>query len=345
MRRRVLIIHPGSLGDVLLALPALRALRVRFPRHCHVLIAGGEVGRFLGSCAEIDELIPLEECVLTDLLAGARTPESIRKRVGDCDFVVGWMDDAEGALAATLQDLGVCRIILRSPAELEFDGYHQADRFLRILGDVVWQGDYQYGLCLDEADLAKGREILDRAGVPEKGVIGLHPGSGSRLKCCPASVFSEACSVLAAGGYFPILLGGPADVAPVADVIGHCAVPVPVFANQDLVTVAALLAHVDLYVGHDSGLTHLAAALHRPTIALFGPTPPQRWAPQGSHVRILTGGPCACATLTEIQACRPQPCLQLSAEHLASACTEMIPQRRLCDSVPPWRSMPPCSNR
>jgi ADP-heptose:LPS heptosyltransferase len=131
----------------------------------------------------------------------------------------------------------------------------------------------------------------------------------------------------------------------VADVVASCAVPLPAFTNLDLVTMGALLAQLDLYVGHDSGLTHLAAALHRPTLALFGPTQAQRWAPQGSHVRILAGSRCGCATWAEVQACPDKPCLQISVDRLVYACEEMIHQRGRLDVGLVWRGLAPCSDR
>src|SRR5574341_283282 len=346
MSRTVLIVHPGALGDVLLALPALRALRSAFPRHRHALVAGSEVGRLLKCCTEIDQLIPLEEGVLATLLAGGATvPARVRERLGPCELMVAWMRDAEDRLAAIFQGLAVGRVIVRSPSDREFDGLHQSDRFLQAVRDVVWPGDYRHPLTMAEADLARGRELLAAAGAPRKGIIGLHPGSGSRHKCCAPSLLSAACSALSLRGYQPILLGGLSDEAIVADVVARCAPAPPGFANLDLVTMAAVLAQLDLYVGHDSGLTHLAAALHRPTLAIFGPTQAQQWAPRGSHVRILAGDRCGCATWAEVQACRAKPCLQISADRVVHACEEMVHQRRRLDAGPVWRGLAPCSDR
>lgn len=341
----VLVIHPGSLGDVLLALPALRALRAGFPVHRHALIAAGAVGKLLRACGEIDELIPIEDGILASLLAGTGVPSRIRNLIGDCNLAVGWMEDAEGTLAPALQAMGARRIILRSPGHLGFDGLHQSDRFLRAVRDIAWPAECPTTLTMNDTDVARGRELLSKAGVPQKRVIGLHPGSGSRHKCCAPSVFSELCSLLAGGGFFPLLLGGPADDDLVSEVISHCRLPVPIIANLDLITMAAVLMHLDLYIGHDSGLTHLAAALHRPAIALFGPTPPQRWAPRGSHVRILSGGPCACATWAQVRACHDHPCLQVSVERVVRACEEIMAPQRVCECGPMWRGTAPCSNR
>ena len=63
-------------------------------------------------------------------------------------------------------------------------------------------------------------------------------------------------------------------------------------------TLAAILAQAGVYVGNDSGVTHLAAATGAPTLALFGPTDPAVWAPIGERVRVLRGDGASLETLT-----------------------------------------------
>jgi hypothetical protein len=91
---------------------------------------------------------------------------------------------------------------------------------------------------------------------------------------------------------------------------------------------AGVLAHAALFVGHDSGLAHVAAALHRPTIVLFGPTEPGRWAPSGSHVEVLRGEPCRCLGWEMVRTCQAKPCLQIPAERLLLASGEILDRGR-----------------
>ena len=78
---------------------------------------------------------------------------------------------------------------------------------------------------------------------------------------------------------------GPADVTPVAPLARR---PGAVVARGlGLRTLGAVLARAGLFIGHDSGVSHLAAAWHAPTLALFGPTDPALWAPVGPRVRVL----------------------------------------------------------
>ncbi|HVG02776.1 MAG TPA: hypothetical protein VM842_07785, partial [Nitrospira sp.] len=69
-RRKILVIHPGAVGDVLLARPVLFRLRCLFPRHELGLLAGSAVGILLRESDEIDQVLPLESAYLTELFAG-----------------------------------------------------------------------------------------------------------------------------------------------------------------------------------------------------------------------------------------------------------------------------------
>ena len=346
MRRNVVIIHPGALGDVLLALPAMRALRASFPLHEHLLIASSEVGKLLQTCAEVDRAIAIEGSAFATLLAaGATVPADLRAYLNRCDLFVCWMGDAGGDLASTLHGLGAQRVIFRSPFDGQWEGLHQSDRFLETVRDVIRPGDYRSALRLPGSAVTRARGLITGTGGPGLGVVALHPGSGSQHKCCQPSLFGAACRELFARSYTPILLGGPADDTTLAGAVTECTEPPPIFTGLDLVSIAGLLAYVDLYVGHDSGLTHLAAALHRPTIALFGPTQVQRWAPNGDHVRILTGDTCRCHTWAEVRNCQGKPCLDIAAERLIHACAAMIHQHRPLDADPVWSGPAPCSDR
>jgi hypothetical protein len=130
----------------------------------------------------------------------------------------------------------------------------------------------------------------DEAGVAEwsarlgYGFLALHPGSGSARKNWPGQRFAELADTLAADRPF-LVVEGPADGdagAPLRERDGAV-----VARELPLRTLGALLARAGLYVGNDSGVSHLAAAWGAPTLALFGPTDPVVWAPVGRFVRLL----------------------------------------------------------
>lgn len=112
--------------------------------------------------------------------------------------------------------------------------------------------------------------------------LAVHPGSGSPTKCWPPDRFAELAARLAKGSPFLVVLG-PAEERQRCD-----DVPGAVTARElPLRTLGALLSHAGLFVGNDSGVSHLAAACGAPTLALFGPTDPALWAPVGRRVQCL----------------------------------------------------------
>jgi ADP-heptose:LPS heptosyltransferase len=95
-----------------------------------------------------------------------------------------------------------------------------------------------------------------------------------------------------------------------------------VLQDLSLCLLAGILLQVSLYIGHDSGVTHLSARLGVPTVALFGPTSSDRWAPRGFHVVVARGGPCHCPSWDDVSRCAEKPCLHLSlADILAASLT------------------------
>ncbi len=347
MRRSVLIIHPGAIGDVLLALPAIRAIRDGFPEHECILVAGVGIDTLLRACHEIDRAVPIEGSDFASLLAGgdALSPR-LRAWMGRCDLVVCWVSDPKNRLSDTLRGLGARDVIVQSPFQSEGGGRHQSDRFLGIVRQVAQPGRYGRSLCLPEAVLAQGSARLSGLhAINSRSIVALHPGSGSRHKCSPPMLFAAAVIALRARDCTPVLLGGPADEEALGDVLTGCQITPAIIKDLDLLSMAGVLAHVALFVGHDSGLTHLAAALQRPTIALFGPTDIDRWAPRGTNVSILTGEPCRCQGWAAVQSCQEKPCLHISVERLLVACEERIRQDRQAVHASVRGAVSPCSAR
>ena len=117
----------------------------------------------------------------------------------------------------------------------------------------------------------------------------MHPGSGSAAKRWPVENFVTLIETLEGQlGVRTIIVTGYAETDVLARLrsLIHAATPL-VAENWPLLPTAALIAQATVFVGHDSGLTHLAAALRRPTVAIFGPTDPDIWKPRGEHVTVV----------------------------------------------------------
>jgi ADP-heptose:LPS heptosyltransferase len=131
------------------------------------------------------------------------------------------------------------------------------------------------------AERAAAHPLLEQ--LP-RGFLAVHPGSGSPGKNWPSYRYADLVDGLA-GGKPWLLVQGPADdlaSGPLREGRGAL-----VADGLPLRTLGALLGQAGLYVGNDSGVSHLAASWGAPVLALFGPTEPAQWSPVGPCVRIL----------------------------------------------------------
>jgi heptosyltransferase III len=323
MQRTLFIVHPGTLGDVLLALPAMRALRAAFPLHVLGLVAQEEVGRLLLGVSEVHKCFALEGPSLTNILAGAAEAE-MERWLAACDVAVGWMADADGSLHSALGKFRIPHIVVATPHSRGYRSVHQTDRFLGTIESIISRPSHDHALSLPHDVIEKAASQLTSIGIgPSQTLVIIHPGSGSLHKCVAPGLLTDLLKAYERKGIAPLVVGGPADVGQVAYLQRSCSPLFRVLQNLDLLSMAGAIAHADCFVGHDSGLTHLAAYLHVPTIALFGPTDPHRWAPRGSHVSVVTGPSCHCQGWEAVRACVDKPCLQIPLEQIISACPTM----------------------
>lgn len=111
-----MMIHPGGLGDVLLAVPAMARLRARFSGYRLVLCAEDQVAKLLLAYGIIDQWISVQGLDGMDLFTGA---DSVKSRIQiwmeSCDLAIGWTQDLDGTLTETLKAIGVREVIVRSP--------------------------------------------------------------------------------------------------------------------------------------------------------------------------------------------------------------------------------------
>lgn len=322
MQRTLFIVHPGSLGDVLLALPAMRALRAAFPDHALGLLAQNEIGRLLMAAAEVHKAFALEGPSLGNILAEtAMMDAEIERWLSDCDVVVGWMNDADRRLHSALRKFGIAHIFVATPHSPGHRKVHQADRFLETIEPIISVPSQSHALKLPSNVIEEAASRLTSIGiVRSRPLVVIHPGSGSRHKCVAPGLLIRLLKEYASNGIVPLVVAGPADMDQVAYLQRTYARPFRLLQDLNLLSMAAVIAQTDCFIGHDSGLTHLAACLHVPTVALFGPTDPYRWAPRGSHVRVVAGPSCHCQGWEAVRTCAKKPCLEIPLEDIMLAC-------------------------
>ena len=326
MARSILVIHPGALGDVFLAVPALQWLKKQFPDHHILLISNEPVGRLLLECRLIDAWMSIQGPHCADLWSGSM-PGSVWLRgcLTTCDLAVAWMKEEDPGLVTALSSCGVENIRIQSPFSPQLKVRHQSDRFLETLGAPTAEGSVDTPLQLSTSLLEQGQACLQSLGIsPDRPLVLIHPGSGSRHKCTSAEVLANVIAGLNQDGLGPLVLEGPADEAITAQLRQLLPMTPTVLRGQDLRIVAGVMAQAEVYIGHDSGTTHLSALLGVPTIALFGPTDPNQWAPRGAHVVVMRGASCVCRSWEEVRHCEDKPCLAVPHGEILTTVRKII---------------------
>jgi ADP-heptose:LPS heptosyltransferase len=210
-------------------------------------------------------------------------PAEQSQYVRSFDLIISYLFDPGETVRGNLEAAGARQVIYGSP---RVETGHAVDHLLRPLEALALypEGEERPVLRLGAEHLARGRAAA--AALGPRPVV-LHPGSGGGArKNWPLERFLDLARRIAAAGMgTPALLLGEADDA-IAAALARTRHGFPVISGRELLDVAALLAVCAGYAGNDSGITHLAAALGIPAVAVFGPTDPATWGPRGPNVRI-----------------------------------------------------------
>jgi ADP-heptose:LPS heptosyltransferase len=286
MSPRCLVIHPGALGDVLLAVPALAHLS-RLGFRTTLAVESRLVTLFEGS-GLVDEARDLESLALHRLFV---EPAALHEpgTGGAYDAIVSWFGAGDPTFRASLA--AAARSVVVARAAPPPGGRRQVARHLletlAPLGPLP--ADWPDArLRVAAADRGTAAAWLETRGIGPAMAIVLQPGAGSASKLWPG--FAALARRLRDTAVPVISLAGPADGAVVDALVSGGTVDEALVARDwPLPRVAALLSLARGMVGNDSGPTHLAAAVGCPTVAVFGPTDPAVWAPLGPHVRVVAG--------------------------------------------------------
>jgi hypothetical protein len=248
-----------------------------------------DVGRLLKASAVVHGAFFSDSSVFASWYAG-RPDNACRELLGYYGrvFVFTLRDSSDLAknIARTVPDTRV--IITVPPAD---DRTHVAEFRLRQLQDAL-RHDGPVRLSVPPALRRQAREVLTRAGHDgQKRLIVLHTGSGGKHKRWPLERYFELAERVAEkAGAFVLFLTGSAEELSVRERIEgfvRARTGMAHVADADLTTVAGILAQCGLFAGNDSGISHLAAAVGAPVVALFGPTDPALWRPCGETVRVV----------------------------------------------------------
>ena len=286
--KRVLIIRSGAVGDLILTLPVLSALKKRYDGLSIDMMGDPDRLSLLKRCGYVDNVLPIDGREYTPLFVpGGTLSGSVSRDLRSYDAILSYLPDPNGVFAANLRRFTSGPVLTGRSRPVEGDRIHVT----RVLMDAL--EPLGVGTSADpprvDAPFSASSDDL-RSLENDRPLVAIHPGSGGVEKCWPAENYGALIDLLTEAGYRPVITFGPAD-----HMIRHRLRPwiaardVPTIEHRSLIDVAALYARCRAMIGNDSGMTHLAAAAGTPVIALFGPTDPAVWGPRGKDVRILRG--------------------------------------------------------
>lgn len=343
---RAVILKPCCLGDALMATALAAALKAAWPATRLDFAVGRHSRPALAGNPDVADVVDASGCLRGErpALAGPRLAWRLRRR----RYGVAFVPDRSPitAVIARLAGIGV-RVGLDSGGRGRWHTVrvpvppdrHELLLYLdlaRAAGVPV--PDRPRPVFVPSAgDHARAAALLaDAAGGPAGTRVAIHPGGGVNPgmtllgKRWPPERFAAVADGLASGGAGIVLLGGPGDRAAV-DAVQAALAPATRQRTLDaagrlsLGEVAAVIGRCDLYVGNDTGVTHLAAAVGTPVVAVFGPTRPDRYGPlPGTGVAVAPAGDGPPAADDLAAAAGSTAILGVPVDAVAAACARLL---------------------
>jgi heptosyltransferase-3 len=303
---RALVIHPGALGDCLLTLPLARFLKEALGHGGVELMARTDYVGFYPGRTCIDAVRSIDSVEMFRLFTKADD-----FHVGDHDpLITTFMDyalivsflgtansDFEANLTYTVHCHRSADVIILPLKPSEPSEQHVADYYCEeVTHQCALLPDWQRRPAKDTtlvtptaADQTRGRAVLSQVGVVSSSpLVVLHPGSGGREKCWHIGNYLAIAQAMKNQGWAAAFVLGPVEQERLGRAqIESLVACSPVIENLELSDVVAVLSCAQAFVGNDSGISHLAAAMGLRTCAVFGPSCSAMYQPVGPSVQVF----------------------------------------------------------
>jgi len=294
---RILVIRGGAIGDFMLTLPALKALRDAWPRaHIEILgykhIAVLAENRFYAQAVRSIEYGPLSSFFARK----SELPAELANYLASFDLIVSYLYDPDRIFENNLRCCGVENLLCGPPKIVENAGHaaHQLARPIEEMGIRVVDLTEKVFPSIEDRQFAS--DFLRSLQQP---IVAIHPGSGNKEKNWPLenwiALFSgTGGSPNAEGkhgrtGKFPslVVISGEADKSQTEQLEREWKGRDVRFAKSLPLPHLAAVLERSIFIGHDSGISHLAAAAGASCVLLFGPTDPNVWAPRNKNMQAI----------------------------------------------------------
>ncbi len=321
--RNILVIDFGQLGDVVLSLPALRAIRKRFPK-ARVTVAVGKPGaEVVDLSGNADDTLIVDRVALRD----GFTPVSVFRvfkivrevRRKKFDFVIDLHSLSETNLLGFLSGAPkrlysrrpgrsldyLANFHPRPPVETDHRKRHLIDRYLDVLIPLeIQNADRHPTLKTRAADAAVFERILKKAkadaGAP---LVGLFPGAGHPSRRWPLQQFASLADFLIRNDQVRVLVFvGPEERAIIKEIRQHFPPSIVVLDQLTIPQLAAAQARLAAFISNDTGPMHIASAVGTPVVLLLDKRAPESYLPQGDRHRVIYNSVISDITVDEVYA-------------------------------------------
>jgi heptosyltransferase-3 len=301
--RQAAIIHPGAIGDCILVLPLAQYLKKTLGFHCIDLIAHSDYVRFYPGRTPVDQIRSMESLPLhrlfapIDEFAVEEKKDSLVEAFSKYEHVISFLGAENEPFEQNLLFVIHCShsgevtlMPLSGPAEEHVSSFYVRQFALqnghKLSEQPVLTSNW---ISSPPQDMAAGTDILRQCGIgPEDSICLIHPGSGSDGKCWALDHFRAIAELVLSQHLKPVFLLGPAEARRLSrqdmQMIKNAA---PLLSDLSLEHVLAVLSCADCFLGNDSGISHLAGAMGKKTITIFGPTNPAQYKPLGPNAYVL----------------------------------------------------------
>ena len=306
--RNILVIDFGQLGDVVLSLPALRAIRKRFPR-ARITVAVGKPGAEIVSLSGFaDHTLIVDRVALRDgfkPLSVARVFKIVKDvRAKKFDFVIDLHSLSETNLLGFLSGAPkrlysrrpgrsldyLANFRPRPPVETDHRKRHLIDRYLDVLRPLDVENAERLPLLKTRpSDAAVLERILTKAkaeaGVP---LVGLFPGAGHPSRRWPLEQFAALADYLIRNDQVKVLVFlGPEEHSLIKEIRRLFPATVIIVDRLTIPQLAAAQARLAAFVSNDTGPMHIASAVGVPVVLLLDKRAPESYLPQGERHRVI----------------------------------------------------------
>ena len=282
---KILVIRGGAIGDFILTLPVLSALRQQFPNAALEVLGYPRIAQLAVAGGLADAVRSIEARPLAGFFArgGILEPE-LQAYFASFAIVISYLYDPDGIFEANVRRSCKGQFIAGPHRPDESKNEHATAAFLEPLKRLaIFDADVVPRLTLSE-----GRTPSS----PQSNCIVVHPGSGSEKKNWPVEKWIELARQLIERFRASVLVvGAEAEAAKIEKLTRAVSNGnMEIAFNLPLPKLAERIVCGSLFIGHDSGITHLGAAVGVPVIALWGETDAVVWAPRGDRVFLVRSG-------------------------------------------------------